>query len=217
MKTYSITTYTTGKTIYSGQHASFSACLEKAIHQELDLSYADLRYKNLSSGNFDSAHMPHANFSGANLTGANLSEANLKGSLFDQTDLYNTCLCYSNISYCDFINSNFGATDIGGADISHSVFSTLSCFDLDFMTAENMEGCMYINTNKERCAMNYHPLIIKGIFTSPIVIFDTTIKIGNNIFEKNVIPLLINTLENIANSSTLNASPYTKELHKYFA
>lgn len=215
MLNYNITNLKSGKTIFSGQYQSLNNCIEDAITKQIDLSYADFKYKNLSAGNFDSAHMPNADFTGANLSGANLSEANLKGSIFNQTDLYNTCFCYSDLSHCDFVNSNFGATDIGGANISYSIFSNLSCLELDFMSSENMKGCTYINTNKERCSMNYHPVIIKGIFTSPIIIFDTTIKIGNNIFEKNVIPLLINTIENMTNSLPHNRTPYTKDICKY--
>lgn len=174
---------------------SMAACLEAAVDQNTNLSHANLSQMNLANGNFDGAYMPYALFSGTNLTGANLSEATLNGSIFDHTDLYNTCLCYSNLSNCDFTDSNFGGTDIAGADISYSKFSALSCLDLHFTTTENMIGCTYVNTAMEVCSMSNRPVVIKGMLSTPIIIFDTMIKVGNTLFKKDIFPFLIRTLE----------------------
>lgn len=195
MPNFSILSYKTNKELFAGNFPSMAACLEAAINKNLDLSYADLKQKNLINGNFDGAHMPYALFSGANLTGANMSEANLTGSIFDHSDLYNTCLCFTNLSKCDFRESNFGGTDISGANLSYSTFSTMSCLDLDFTMTENMNGCIYVNPTKEICSMSNRPIVIKGMLSTPIIIFDTMIKIGNTLFQKDIFPFLIRALE----------------------
>lgn len=195
MQYFSISSYKTGKDLFSGHFTSIIKCLEAAVEKNTNLSYADLRQKNLINGNFDGANMPYTLFSGSNLTGANLSEANLTGGIFDHTDLYNTCLCYSDLINCNFIDSNFGGTDIAGSDISYSKFSTFSCLDLNFTTTKNMIGCTYLSSSKEICEMSNRPIVIKGMLSSPIIVFDTTIKIGNMIFNKDIFPFLIQTLE----------------------
>lgn len=197
MTIFSIVSHKTGKTIYSGAFSSMRHCIQDAIERKIDLSYADLRHCDLTNGNFDGAVMPYAILSGANLSGANLSEATLHHSIFTHTDLYNTCLFGSDLHACDFSQANFGGTDICDTDISHSIFSTLSCLDLDFMNVRDMSGCEYITHDEQPqyCAMSKHPVIIKGLFHTPIVIFDQVIKVGGQIFHKDVFPFLIYTLE----------------------
>lgn len=191
----SLTSYKTGKPLFAGFYPSTIACLEDAIRKETDLSYIDLSHQDLSNGNFDNACMPFARMIGANLSGANLSEACLANGLFHHADLYNTCLCYSDLRACDFTDCNFGGTDITGADISFSFFSTLSCFDLDFFNAAHMQGCIFLNTESEACEMSFRPIVVKGLLSTPMIIFDKQIKIGKTIFSKDIFPSLMQILE----------------------
>lgn len=184
MKQYDLTTHTEKRILFSGKYTDFRECLEHAISKNTDLSNINLRERNLSNGNFDGAYMPSAQFSGANLSGTNLSECCLHGSSFHHASLHNTCLCYSDLRACDFRDADFGATDISGADIGFSRFSTLSCFDLAFTDAQNMLGCAFESPEGHFCKMSRHPIVLRGILSTPIVIMDQTVKIGPNILSR---------------------------------
>lgn len=181
MEQYNLETHTDKKTIFSGTFKSWIDCLETAVERKIDLTNINLKNKNLSNGNFDGAFMPGACLKGTNLSGANLSESCLRGSIFHHASLYNTCLCEADLRACDFRDSNFGATDIAGADISFSRFSTLSCFDLSFAQTQSMLGCSFESSQGHKCKMSSHPIVLKGIINTPIVIMDQTVKIGQNI------------------------------------
>lgn len=184
MKQYELVTHTEKRILFAGKYPDFRECLEHAITQNTDLANIDLREKNLSNGNFDGAHMPGALFIGTNLSGANLSESCLRGSSFHHASLHNACLCYSDLRACDFRDADFGATDIGNADIGFSRFSTLSCFDLAFTDAQNMLGCTFESPEGHFCKMSRHPIVLKGILNTPIVIMDQTVKIGPSILSR---------------------------------
>lgn len=204
-----LSSYKTRTPLFAGTYANITACLEAAIEQSINLNHIDLRHQNLSNGNFDGAYMPYADLTGANLSGANLSEAILNGGIFTNTDLYNTCLCYSDLQNCDFTSSNFGGTDICGANIDGSKFSTLSSLDLDFFSTGSMQGCCYVNDPLESCDMSCHPVVIKGLLSTPIVIFDNMIKISGSLFPKDIFPFLIQALEQQTIAHI--PPPYTKE------
>ncbi|MCB1782770.1 MAG: pentapeptide repeat-containing protein [Alphaproteobacteria bacterium] len=182
MENFRLIRHTDQELIFEGQFASLTNCLEQAIRENTDLSHIDLKNKNLSGGNFDGAYMPGALLSGTNLTGANISECCLRGGVFHHASLYNTCLCETDLRACDFRDSNFGATDITGADISFSRFSTLSCFDLAFETTQNMLGCTFESPDGHKCKMSESPLILRGIMSSPIIVMDQTVRIGGDIW-----------------------------------
>ena len=172
MNDFNIFSYKTNKPLFGGTFKNITECLETAINKGIDLSHAELSNINLSNANLDDAQMPHANFNNANLSGTNLSESNLKGANFTNTSLYNTCLAYSDLSACRFEHSAFGATDITGARLSHTLFSGLSCFSLDFIEAGIMQDCIYKDRNGKTRPMSQPPIVIKGLNPRPLIFFN---------------------------------------------
>lgn len=170
---------TNGPVLFEGQYPDFLKCLEDAIAQKAMLDTVDLRNRNLANANLDEARMRNADLSGCNLTGVNLSEADMQGSNFSNTALYNACLCESDLRDCNFEDAIFGGTDMAGARISGSRFSTLSTFHLDFLGVRDMEGCVFKNPCGASSTMSKPPVVIHGLMSSPIVLFDGHVKIGN--------------------------------------
>ncbi len=165
--------------------------------KKIDLSYINLKNENLTNANLDMAYMPGAMLNGCNLTGCNLSESNLEHSTLINTSLYNTCLSYSRLRQCNFTGAAFGATLIDGSDMRECIFSTLSCFDLDFHLTHSIAGTTYITPEETRHSMSIPPVILKGILNTPIIILDDTTKIGTHYFSTKVI------------------RPFLKQLYKY--
>ncbi len=170
-----------GTTLYQGEFNNIIQCLERAITEHVDLRNISLIKQNLSNANLDEGMLENANFSGSNLTGANLSECELMGANFNSSAPYNTFLCYSDMQNCNFENTSFGATDITGSNIKGSIFSTLSCFDLDFNLAKDMSECRFQDISGNICDMSRPPVIIKGLPAGQMIFMDKTIKIAGKI------------------------------------
>ena len=183
MKNHQIRSIKDGTVLFEGQFSSFKACLEQAVQDRVALNCVDLRNKNLINANLDDATMPGADFTGSNLTGANMSEAYFKGANFSGSALYNTCFYDSNLTACNFDGAFFGATDIHGTILSHSQFSTLSCFYLDFVRVRQMTGCIFINPDGRICQMSKPPIVIRGMGRDPIILLDHHVKSGHNIID----------------------------------
>jgi len=215
MQYYNLTRHNDKTIIFSGRYNSFIECLEDAVTKNIDLSYIDLRNKNLTNAELDSARMKKASFTGANLSGANLSESILSGSVFYNASLYNTCMCHSNLNMCDFRDASFGGTLIEGSDIRESMFSTLSCFDLDFHNASDMYGCLFATPDGALHAMSRRPIVLRGLVNVPIIILDNTIKIDFRTFPKSILPKLMNmiklqsmqSLSNLQNNAPIQKKP----------
>ncbi len=190
MPNFKLRRYTDNSIIYEGEYNNIKECLEHAVNNDLSLSHINLKNQNLTNANLDGCYMPYANFCGANLTGANLSEADLSGSIFYNCGLYNTCLSYTNLQNCDFRDTDFGATMIEGANLQGCKFSTLSSFNLDFQYAASMSNCVFETFEGESCNMSVPPIVIKGLLSVPIIIFDDLIKIGAKTFSKAHLPQL---------------------------
>lgn len=181
MKNIRILSIKTNRTLYQGRYESLKDCLEDAAMQRIDLAYADLRYADLSNAHLDDALMAGADLQYANLSGANLSEAYLPGTSFKNAALYNTCLAFSDLQRCNFEDASFGATDINGAQISGAVFSSLSCFTLDFDLTANMENCRFINKNGIISRMSRPPVVVKGLCSQPLIFMDNHVQKGHKI------------------------------------
>lgn len=178
MRTYSIRSCRDNSVLFEGVFPSYTACVEAAARHPAALPFADFSLKNLSNANLDDAVWPNACFIGANLSGANLSEATLSGSQFQDAELYNTCFALADLSHSRFEGAQFGATDIAGADVSHSRFSGLSCYTLDFVTAERMDNCRFINTNGVASVTSGPPVVIRGLPQGPLVLLDDAVSAG---------------------------------------
>lgn len=186
MKLHKISKLNSSEILFQGQYECFKSCLEDAVRKKINLSAADLRNQNLNNANLDDAILPFADFTNANLSGANLSESTLTNAIFKNTTLYNCCLCYSNLKNCNFTHAQFGATDINGAIICASTFSGLSCFSLNFMSAQLMHGCYYIDADTNKLEMSSPPIVINGIHKHPIVILDKVTIKGPNIMRNSL-------------------------------
>lgn len=180
MKNFQINS-TTKKIIFAGMFASFQACVRQAIADNVSLRHADLSRRNISNLTLDGADLRQADFGHSNLTGANLSEARLAHANFSGADLYNTCFAFSDMWGCDFTDASFGATDISGADLSGSMFSSLSCFTLDFALAKKMNACRFINPDGSIAAMARPPVVIRGLSARLVVLMDRHMKLGHDI------------------------------------
>lgn len=176
-----ITSHQTGHTIFGGDFASLRACLEEAVVQDIDLTGADLRNAALTNANLDGARLQHAQFDGANLAGANLSECLLNGANFQGAELYNTCFAQSFLRGCDFRGGFFGATDIAGAHIAGALFSTASCFTLDFALVQDMHGCCFEAGDGLLCQMSRPPTVVRGQWGHVIVVMDHHVKVGPHV------------------------------------
>lgn len=194
MKHFSLCKHTDGTILYEGDFETLKHCLEDAVSRDIVLSYIDLKNQNLSNVNIDGANMPYANFSGSNLSGANLSEAIIHNSNFRNTSLYNCCMSHSDLQKCDFSGAGFGGTLIDYADLGGCSFSTLSCFDLDFVYCKNLEGCKFIEPNNRYYEMSGAPIVIKGMLNTPIILFDKTVKIGDRTMKRSAMPQLLSVL-----------------------
>jgi hypothetical protein len=168
--------------LHSLPGASPLKTLEDAVAKGISLVGADLSNMNLSNANLDGADLKGARLTGSNLTGANLSEANLQNMCLKNTTLYNTCLAYSDLTGADFEGASFGGTDITGAVLKDCIFTTTSCFTLDFIFASTLKGCIFKNPNGEIAPMSCTPIIIKGL-PQTIIFLDRHIKIGGDLLD----------------------------------
>ena len=156
--------------------------------------------------------MPYSHLISANLTGANLSEANLSQSTFYNCSLYNTCLAYSDLRNSDLRGASFGATLIDGTNLQNCIFSTLSCFSLDFYLARCMDGCVYVSSQGSVHRMSQQPIVLKGCLNTHIIVFDQTVKVGMKFFPKTIIPSLMKMVSSFSEPKLINSQPgITKE------
>jgi len=194
MDHFTLRKHTDNTILYEGRFGSLNQCLEAAVNDGTKLSHINLRNQNLTNVNIDGASMPYASFSGSNLSGANLSEAVLSNANFKNASLYNCCMSYSDLRGCDFLGANFGGTLIDGADLGNGTFSTLSCFDLDFVYCKNLNGSRFIEPDNRGFEMSGAPIVIKGLLNVPIILFDETVKIGDRTLKRSAMPQLLKVL-----------------------
>lgn len=178
MKNYKLSTKT-GKILFAGFFKDYKSCLEEAVTRRIPLNHIDLNGKNLSNANLDDGMFSHADFSRCNLTGANMSECYLKETNFSGAALFNTCFAYSNLNRCNFHNASFGATDMTGAIIDGSQFSTLSTFTIDFTKLRQMKNCTFTNQHGIIANLSTPPIVIHGLGRSPVIMLDEHIFEGH--------------------------------------
>lgn len=123
-------------TLYEGRHATLGEAIEAAIAKNISLDHIDLSHSNLRNVTMDGVSIAGGNFTEADLTGANLSESVFTNCNFSGARLVDTCLCYSNMSNCNFKYAEFGATDISMCALHSCTFEGWSTFRLDFDKAQ---------------------------------------------------------------------------------
>jgi uncharacterized protein YjbI with pentapeptide repeats len=172
MKAYKIKSTKDDNILFSGNFSTFLSCIEAAVKDKVNLSHADLSNTNLQNASLDDALLSHANLDGSNLTGANLSEATLNNASFIGAELFNTCFSLSDLRYCNFTGAFFGATDIAGCDISHSLFSRNSCSAVNFTTVHAMDDCLFLDEHNRIEYSSSPPLVIKGLTAQPFILLN---------------------------------------------
>lgn len=209
MRIYQILSHIDGSILYAGQFSTFTSCLEYAVNQGTPLQNADLRHQNLTNANLDDAKLKNADFSHSNLTGANLSEAELQGARFTQTSLYNTCMAYSNLTNTDFRGAHFGATDLIGADISHSLFSISSAAKLDFARVKALENCGFELFNHQIIKTSTPPIAILGVTYNPMIYIENRLvtKSRDIFVKKELYPSLFHLLLKHSGAEQHKATP----------
>lgn len=183
MKKHTIRSLTGGRILFEANASSFAECVEQAVSEHIALHGADLSKTNFSNACLDEGLFNNADFSGCNLTGANLSEATLNNASFMNADLYNTCIAQTQMKDCNFEGASFGATDISGSNISGSLFSTYSCFSLDFTLADSMENCRFKTPDGNITTMSHPPVVIRGLSEKLVVFTDAHCMVGTSLFE----------------------------------
>ena len=182
MRHYTIYGRKNGAVLYQGRFSNFKSCVESALSDMCDLSYADLRYQDLSNVMLDDTNLLHADFTGSNLTGANLSEANLRACIFTDTALFNTCFAYSDLQSTNFSGASFGGTDITGCNMSFAAFSTLSWTNLDFAKVRLMKDCSF-QVGASTIKLSKPPVVIKGLGRKPIIFIGNKVCYGHTQIE----------------------------------
>ncbi len=173
----SIRNHLTGAVIYDGFFPSLLACAEQAVADGVALDGADFTDANLVNARLDDARLKGSSFRSANLMGANLSEAVLDAADFSDAGLQNACLCFTSLRYARFAGALFGATDIAGADITGSVFSTLSALSLNFRDTADMQACVFEDREQRCYPLTRPPVVIHGL-TYPVIFMDSHVGVG---------------------------------------
>lgn len=181
MKVIKLRCNVTKTILYEGAFETAAQCLEHAIKDRADITNVNLKNTDLSRASLDEAVFHFADFTNANLTGANLSGATFTDCRFHGAALYNTFFCYSHFRHCSFESASFGGTDITSAWLEDCLFSTLSCFTLDFVLARTMRGSRFTDPEGKIYPMTRPPLVIKGTHMGPICLMDRHVKIGARI------------------------------------
>ncbi|MFA7275422.1 MAG: pentapeptide repeat-containing protein [Pseudobdellovibrionaceae bacterium] len=117
--------------------------------------------KNFRNANWDGAQHREQDFTGLDLTSANISEGHFTNCIFSTASLIDACLCYSIFINCQFINTQFGATDIAQAEFYNCVFAGWSVFTLDFECSAQIKDCTF-RTETSHITFSSPPLVIKG-------------------------------------------------------
>ncbi len=111
-----------GQMIYSAETNSWKECVEKAVQEDIDLSYAhlantDLRAAKLTGARLHGVCLEGADLYMAHLQNADLSAANLKYVVLVDADLRN-----ANLSGAVLINTVLRGADLRGADLDYSMW-----------------------------------------------------------------------------------------------
>lgn len=190
MKNISIRNRKTKAVIFSGTFKSMREALEKAVSENVSLSYADLTRARLDNANLDGADLRHAGLEGASLAGANLSEADLSHANLRGVDFTTTCLCESRLVDTDFTNASFAATLITGATIDNCIFSCASALNLPFIEAKT--GRNILELDGKVTLFSGAPMVISGL-PKRVAILDTMVVIGDRFYPRGEMPAKLMT------------------------
>ena len=95
--------------LYTCEDNTMEKTLEKAVKENVDLSFANLSYRVLSGVNLSNANLKYALFIGSKLNKVNFNGANLRGTIFG----------YSELTDVDFTDADLRWADLYGTKITH--------------------------------------------------------------------------------------------------
>ena len=95
--------------LYTCEDNTMEKTLEKAVKENVDLSFANLSYRVLSDVNLSNANLKYASFVGSKLNKVNFNGANLRGTIFG----------YSELTDVDFTDADLRCADLYGTKITH--------------------------------------------------------------------------------------------------
>lgn len=170
----------TGAILFSGAFKSMKQCLEAAVNNNTDLSYADLRHARLRGANLDGARLNFAALNGADCTGANLSEACLQGANFSLADLSIACLCDADMRDTNMCGTTMAGALVHGANITGARFGSPCALLLPFTDMQMGQNTYHDAASGTLCGFNRPPLVILS-FPHRLVVFDTHIMLGNRL------------------------------------
>lgn len=117
-----------GRVVFKARCESLSGCVELAVKQGADLTYADLTGADLADADLTGASLYCADLTGASLycadltradlTGANLTSASLTRADLTRANLYSAnlkCVSFTgaNLAYANFTRANLAGADYG--------------------------------------------------------------------------------------------------------
>lgn len=170
--------------LYHGKHDSIIATIEDAYTEGHSLNRANLNGAKINNITLDGLEAHDMHFINANMSGANLSETTLTNCNFSGAHLVDACLAEATLKSCILDYAMFGGTDISGAQFINCHFAGLSCFSLNYMSAAYLERLIYRNDDTQEVEFSQPPIVINGVNTTPIILFDRHTKIEDGLFER---------------------------------
>ena len=95
-----------GRVIFSCEAKTFKECLEKAVSQGVDLSYANLSGQNLRNAMLYRSMMKNADFSFSDLSGARMSRSVCSHANFARSKMIRADVRCAEMSGADFMHAN---------------------------------------------------------------------------------------------------------------
>ena len=143
-----------GKVLYECSCNTYKEALEKAVRDNVDLSFANLSGLNLAGANLKGANLENADFSCTNCKAVIFQEANLKYAFFEDalapySNFINANLRKAYLGCTIFRNSTFNYSDLTNAcfeysDLYYAAFNCANLCDVNFKTA-NLRGANLID------------------------------------------------------------------------
>ena len=138
-----------GMVIFSCEAKTFKECLEKAVSQGVDLSFADLSGQDLSGANLSRAKMIFANLSWSDLSNAQMALSMCSFADFTSAKMEHTCLRNSEIKEANFTRANMRYAVASGSCLYGSKFDYADLFMASFDRSSMREVTLYKTINAD--------------------------------------------------------------------
>lgn len=173
--------------LYESEHTSLREAIEYCIEHNIILDGLTLEGENLQAANLDGWNIKQATFRNCNLRHANLSEAILIECDFSGSDMTDTCLCYTDLLDCLFLDTDLSKADLSQAVVISPTFSSKALKKANLATLHKLHTPTCLPENQEII----HPIIdilrfTENAFLSKVINFHKKVSChGNNKTLKN--------------------------------